>query len=100
RSQPGPDGEVRFTMLETIRAYAAERLEASPDAVEVRDRHAAHFAGMAEEADSALMGPSQAEWHRRLGTDYANLRAAMESSLGRGDLGTAARLVLSLHRYW
>src|SRR5207253_271164 len=40
RETLGPDGTLRFTMLETIRAYALERLDADPEAGELRQRHA------------------------------------------------------------
>jgi predicted ATPase len=43
-------------MLETIREYAAERLEASGDAADLRRRHAEHFHALAEEAEQNLRG--------------------------------------------
>lgn len=48
RQQEQPDGEPRFAMLETIRAYALERLEASGGSEEVRNRHAEYFLTLAE----------------------------------------------------
>ena len=51
RQEEQPDGEPRFTMLETIRAYALERLEASGEAEEIRRRHAEHFLAVAEQIE-------------------------------------------------
>ena len=48
RQEEQADGEPRFTMLESIRAYALERLEASGEADEIRRRHAEHFLSLAD----------------------------------------------------
>ena len=45
----------RYWMLETIREYAAERLESSGEAHEMRDRHAQHYLALAKEAEPALL---------------------------------------------
>ena len=45
-----PDGAPRYRLLETLREYARERLEARGEAAAVRDRHAAHFLALAEAA--------------------------------------------------
>ena len=66
RQEEQPDGEPRFTMLETIRAYALERLEASGEAEEIRRRHAEHFLAVAEQ-----IGP---DW-RKGDVDLALARA-------------------------
>src|SRR5205823_5494127 len=49
------EAEVRFRMLETLSEYAAEQL-APEDAGALRERHAAFFAGVAEEAAPELLG--------------------------------------------
>src|SRR5262249_21523077 len=53
----GVDGEPRFTMLETIREYALERLEQSGEASTIRQRHAECFLALAETAEPQFRGP-------------------------------------------
>ena len=67
-------------MLETIREYGLEQLEASGEAIGLRDRHLDHFLAFAEAAEPELRGPEQAEWFDRLERENDNLRAALEWS--------------------
>jgi len=69
--------DERFWMLETIRDYARERLEASTDAREVRRRHAEFFLAKAQEAEPHLRAESK-EWLDRLEREQDNLRAALD----------------------
>ncbi len=103
--QTGRDGEEpRFAMLETIREYALERLEASDEAEAVRRQHATFFLLLAEEAEPELVGPQQAVWLERLEREYGNLRATLQWSLERGEVGPsremALRLAGALQRFW
>jgi predicted ATPase/DNA-binding SARP family transcriptional activator/DNA-binding CsgD family transcriptional regulator len=93
------DDEVRYRMLEPIRQYARERLEASGNADELRGRHAAYFLTVAEAAEPELVGPQQRWWLDRLERDHDNLRAALGWSLGRRDV-MALRLGGALARFW
>ena len=56
RQEAGWQGEPRLTMLETIREYAVEQLEASGEAETVRRQHAAYFLALAEQAQAELSG--------------------------------------------
>ncbi|MGE0545042.1 MAG: tetratricopeptide repeat protein [Dehalococcoidia bacterium] len=100
RQAEGPEGEPRFAMLETIREYAAERLDVSGDTEAVRRRHAEYFMALAEQAASELVGPRQAAWLDRLEREHDNLRAALGWALERdqGELGL--RLAAALWRFW
>jgi predicted ATPase len=97
--QDTPAG-TRYTMLETIRVYAGERLAAAEASHEVYQRHAAYFATFAERAGRELTGAEQATWFARISREYLNLRAAYTRSLAGGDLLTATRIVLGIQRYW
>jgi diguanylate cyclase (GGDEF)-like protein len=94
-----PDGQARYRMLETIRAYAVARL-AERDPVPVRDRHRDYFAALADDAAEGMAGPGQAAWSDTITREYANLRTAMAWSLDRGDADVAARICRGLWRYW
>jgi predicted ATPase len=73
RGGPGP----RLRMLETVRAFVAERLAARPDAAEIRRRHADHYRALAERADRPLRGVGWSEWAERLHVEEGNLAAAI-----------------------
>jgi predicted ATPase len=97
----GSDEEPRFIMLETIREYAAERLELSEEASTLRRRHAEHFLALAEKAEPELIGAgSHAEWLDRLERDHDNFRVAMDWLEASGDSSGALRLTAALWRFW
>ena len=77
RPVDGPADEPRYLMLETVREYARERLEASGEADDIRRRHAAWFLALAETAEPELVGPAQERWLDRLEDEHPNLRAAL-----------------------
>ena len=94
--QPGPagtgDSEPRFSLLETIREYALDRLREGGDWVPAHDRHAAYFLDLAEPAEADLTGPGQLAWLDRLEAEYANLSAALSWLVDHGPLEQAAHL--------
>jgi len=94
------DGEPRFGMLETIRAFAWEHLEASGEAEALHRRHAAHFLALAEEAEPALRGADQLAWLERLEREHDNLRGALRWALASGAAETGARLAGALQWFW
>ena len=89
-------------MLETIREYAAEQLDSSADAVDVRRRHATYFAELAETLEDDLRGPLQAQRLRELARDYDNLRAAFRWSFAgdASDRLLGVRLAITLSEFW
>jgi tetratricopeptide (TPR) repeat protein len=68
----------RFTMLETVREYALERLEEAGEAEAVRDQHAGYYAGALEGWGADLKGPRQLEALAEIEADLDNARAAWE----------------------
>jgi predicted ATPase len=90
----------RYWMLETIREYAAERLEESGEAEELRTRHAAHFVALAKEAESELRSADQSEWLARLEAEHDNFRAVLVRSRQRGDDELLLDLVVALGDFW
>jgi predicted ATPase/DNA-binding XRE family transcriptional regulator len=93
--------EPRFTMLETVREYALERLEKSGELQRLRRRHASYFLELAEEEERASQGPLQREWLDRLETEHDNLRAALAWSLtSLGDTEMGLQLTGALSHFW
>jgi predicted ATPase len=91
--------QERFWMLETIREYAAERLEDSGEADQLRRRHAEFFLALAEEAYPNLTG-SPKEWLDRLEAEHDNLRAALGWLESSAQTQLALALAGALSRFW
>lgn len=94
------DGETRIELLETIRAYGLEQLQASTEMETLQAKHASYFLALAESASPHLMGPVQTAWFRRLSQERNNLRAAVRFWLERDGHEEAVRLVWALWRFW
>jgi predicted ATPase/DNA-binding SARP family transcriptional activator len=93
--------QPRFTMLQTIREHAREKLAERGEADELERRHAHYFAELAEAGEPALTGGSeQARWVARLDAEYDNLRTALRWCRRSGDDMLQLRLAGSLRRLW
>lgn len=93
-------GEPRISLLETIRTFAWNELEQSGEVEEIRDRHAAHYAEMSEQAEGHLRGKDQIEWFTRLDRERDNLEAALDWSFSGDHPISGLRLVAALRDYW
>lgn len=93
------DGEARYDLLETVRQYAAERLEGL-GAAEPRGRHAEWFLALAECAEPELSGEQQTRWFSILEVEHDNARAALAYFLEQRQGELALRLTVSLSRFW
>ena len=93
-------GTARFSLLDTIRTYGAERLDASGEGPAMRDRHLAAYLDLAERAAAGLTGPEQRAWLDRLEADADNFRAALDRAEAIPDAEAAGRLGFSLWRFW
>jgi predicted ATPase/DNA-binding SARP family transcriptional activator len=97
--EPGPT--TRYWMLETLRQYAAERLQASGSAPEVARRHAAYFQSVVEHAEVGLRGHEQRQTLRVLNDEQPNIRAALAFLEGPdGDRDAALMMAGSLGMFW
>ncbi|MFI9553618.1 BTAD domain-containing putative transcriptional regulator [Nonomuraea endophytica] len=96
--QAGDDG--RYRMLETIRAYALERLAEAGESGEFRRRLAVHMRELAETAVPYLRTDQQIEWIERLAAERDNCAAALRWALDEREVGTALRLCGALNWYW
>jgi tetratricopeptide (TPR) repeat protein len=89
-------GDTRFTMLETIREYAAERLAERPDAAALREHHARYFMALVE--DPEFFDAPDA--YHRAAEAHDNLRAALGWSLTNGQAEIALRIGTALWMFW
>jgi predicted ATPase len=89
----------RFWMLETIREYAVEQLEASSEADAQRRRHAEHFLAIAEDTEP-LARKVDADTLDRLEREEDNLRAALDWLESAGETQLALRLAGALDDFW
>jgi predicted ATPase len=92
---PGP----RCGMLETVRAFVAERLAGCPDAAEIERRHADYYRALTEQSDRPLRGAGQTEWIERLEADAGNLAAAVRWHLAH-DPAPLPHLFRILWPFW
>jgi tetratricopeptide (TPR) repeat protein len=110
---------TRYRLLETIRQYAAERLDEAGETEGATSRHLDYYTRLAEEAEPELTGMRQIEWLARLDAEYGNFRTALDWSLAQKDEGgrrkdeggtaspssfilhpSSLRLVSALGRFW
>ncbi|MGX7825674.1 BTAD domain-containing putative transcriptional regulator [Actinokineospora sp. 24-640] len=94
----GRDGQVRYRMLETVRAYAGERL--GEDAGRVRLAFARHVLDLLTEAEPRLRGPDQVPWLARLSAEQPNLLAAIRGAAAAGAAELACLIAARATWYW
>jgi predicted ATPase len=90
----------RFWLLETIREYALERLAADDDPGELRRRHVAYYAALAESAHLSAEGLDKGQRHQVVIPEIANIRAAIDEADAAGDRTLALSIAVSLEQYW
>jgi tetratricopeptide (TPR) repeat protein len=92
--------EPRYTMLETIREYATEQLEASGEAERIRGAHTGHLLALAERARREIEGARQQAWYRRLDEALGDLRAAFAFAQAAALDEEVLRFGPALYPYW
>ncbi len=94
------EADARFDMLQTVREFGTERLEAEDDRMATQRRHACWFLELAEEAERHLRGPEIVQWLQALETEHDNLRAALGWALANDEDDIALRVAGSMWRMW
>jgi len=94
------NGESRFTMLETIREYALEKLGESGEEASTRRAHAAYCLVLAEEGAMEQSGAKGEEWLERFDVEHDNIQAALEWLTETGDAEWGLRLGAAMFHYW
>jgi non-specific serine/threonine protein kinase len=102
QAEPGAAGQLRYRLLESLRAYAHERLLEHGDAPSAQRRHCRYFADLAERAELRLLwGAGGLDWLARLDRELPNLRAALAWSIsGEGEPIWGLALAHRLGHYW
>ncbi|MGI8874914.1 MAG: helix-turn-helix transcriptional regulator [Egibacteraceae bacterium] len=96
----GGSRRARYRLLETIKAYAGDRLAEAGEEAPLREAHARFYLSLAERAEPELTGAGQEEWFARLEAERANLRSALHRSLSDGRSEWALRLGGALVLFW
>jgi non-specific serine/threonine protein kinase len=94
------DATARYFLLEPIRQYASERLDASGEAETYHTRHALTVLELAEHADAGIAGPHEIASLNRYEVEHDNLRAALRWALEHQQCGPAMRAAAALFRFW
>jgi DNA-binding CsgD family transcriptional regulator/tetratricopeptide (TPR) repeat protein len=100
RPEDGAGGEPRFAMLETIREYAAERLEAAGETDEARHAHAAWFLAWGEAHEVTIVDPHEPRLLGEIEAERSNLEAALDWLGETGQTVQELRLAASLVFFW
>ena len=90
----------RYWMLETIREYATERLEASGEAESLRGRHLGHFEALARAVAPPAAHRDQPATLERLDAELQNFRAALAWAAASGRVDAGGRLASALGWFW
>jgi predicted ATPase/DNA-binding NarL/FixJ family response regulator/DNA-binding XRE family transcriptional regulator len=90
----------RFSMLDTMRTFAAARLAETGGTPAVRQRHAQHFAALAQGSETGLAGRDAAEWTHRLAAASADLDQALQWSEEHGGIRLGLDMGAALWRWW
>ena len=99
RRLPGDEQTAEFSMLESLREYAAELLASHAEAEETRARHAGHYAGLAAQFEASIGLPEEQNSLLRIGRHHADLRAALDYCLDAGRDASALWLATALGWY-
>ena len=87
-------------MLETIREYAAQRLDEAGERPTVEAAHAALVVELVETAEPRLRRADQLEWVARLRAEADDVAAVLRRAVAAGDAATAQRLVAGSAWFW
>ena len=92
---------ARYRLMDSVREYSREQLEASGQLISTRTRHLSHYLAFAEAASPLLVGPAQGEWFARIDAELENILAALEwCDHAEGGARQGMRLVLAMRFYW
>ena len=94
------EGDPRFAMLQVVREFATDQLEADDHAVAVKRRHAQAVLDLAERAEPELTGRNLQGWQRRMRREEDNVRAALHWAVDNEEAVVGLRISAALWRFW
>ena len=101
RQEVGARGEPRISMLETVREFAMEILEADQaEAEEMRTRFAGYVIDLSVEAGPHLRQRTQKEWLDVLDVEHENISSVLRWLLDRGEARKALGLLWNIWQFW
>lgn len=100
RAEETDTGELRYRMLETIRAFALERLVASGEEERVRAAHLRFFTTWSGETSPGLIGLERVATLARFDREHANLQAALTWASDRGRAADGLLLAIEIWKFW
>jgi predicted ATPase len=95
RQETNGTPELRFTMLEMIRAYALERLGEAGERAELQQRHAHYYLALAQD-----VGEDEAAWLARMEPEHDNLRVTLQWFIDQQEAEPTLRLGSVLRWFW
>ncbi|MEP9378329.1 winged helix-turn-helix domain-containing protein [Aquabacter sp. CN5-332] len=94
-------GDVSYRMLDTLRLYAAGRLDEAGELPEARRLHAEYFYTLCRDTDASLIETPREGWSQTHGRHVADIRAALARCFGPdGDVGFGIRLTAASTSFW
>jgi non-specific serine/threonine protein kinase len=94
----GETQRTRYRMLDTIREYAADKLQPA-DEHDIRRKHGTYYVQWCSQANAEIRSHEQLAWLRRLDDEQGNIRLALEWSIAE-DSVDSLRLIGAMYRYW
>jgi predicted ATPase/class 3 adenylate cyclase/AraC-like DNA-binding protein len=94
------DGEPRFFMLETLKAFGQERLARSLEKEDVTRRFVNNVVRLVEGAENHLTGAKQAMWLEALEPELDNIRATLSWSENNREAEIGLKVAISFWRFW
>ena len=93
-------GDARFRLLESIREFAGEMLDARAEGTTIAERHRDHYLALVERAAPALSGEDQRSWLERLEAEHDNVRAVLDRALAAPWPAEGVRTAFATWRFW
>jgi len=97
---PGRGEPARYRLLETIREYAAEKLDEAGEADDAHERHAQYYGEMAVRTDEEALSGDRVAAFERLRADEANVRTAIAWAVTHGAAALALDIAAATGEFW